>query len=514
MTVPARSRPVVVAALVTVAAVVLAGCGIVGGRGPSYELTAHFDRAVGLYPGSAVRVIGIDVGRVTEVEPEGDRVAVTLEIDQDQRIPADATATIVPLSLLGERYVQIGPAYTEGPSLGRGDEIRGTRVPAEFDELLRGLQDLTGAIDPDRASDLVTEMATLLEGQGEEIASLLEEGAGAAEIVADKSDEIGEIVESLAGLSDALRDRTGSVEELLRNYNLLAEVLVANRDDLDATITQLDRAVVALAGLLERHGEDLPADVEVLAQVGSTLDVNVDRLQDTLADTVRLFEAAQRAYDPERNVLRVNNQLDLQLTADLVASRLRDRLAGICRRLGLPVCSDPSADFFSDIAGLLPSLLSPEAVEAARPDDPAATTTTAPAPPPATTPPPDPAAAGLPPVTLPPPPDLDQLLEQVLQRIGSLLDDAQRAVLEGLDAGLLEAIPRLTDEQLGALTLLDPEQLGRLASVDPTQLGATIDALLAEDPSAQLNPLLPGVGGTVDGLVDDLLGVLGGGGGR
>lgn len=501
--------------LASVLALALAGCGIVGGRGPSYELTAHFDRAVGLYPGSPVRVIGITIGQVTEVEPEGDRVLVRMAIDEDQQLPAGASATIVPLSLLGERYVQIGPAYTGGPALEPGAEITDTRVPAEFDELLRGLQDLTGSIDPDAASDLVTEMATLLDGQGEEINSLLEEGAGAVEIVADKADEIGDIVESLAGLSAALRDRTGSVQELIRNYNLLAEVLVENRNDLDATITQLDRAVVALTGLLERHGEHLPDDVDVLAQVGSTLEVNLDRLHSTLSDTVRLFQAAERAYDPERDVLRVNNQLDMSLTADLISSRLRDRLAGICRRLGLDVCSTPTSDFFSDITGLLPSLLDADALAArADADAPAPTTTAPPEAPPSEPALPDvPVEPTVPPVTLPPPPDLDELLQDVLDRIGGLLDPDQEDVLAGLDAGLLEAIPRLTDQQLAALVRLTPDQLAQLQGVDPTQLGRAIDALLASDPAGQHDPLLPGAGGTVDGLIDSLLGALGGGGG-
>lgn len=498
-------RRAVAVLVVAVSGIAMSACGVIGGQGDGYELTARFDRAVGLYEGSKVRVIGIDVGRVTGVEPEGDGVTVTLEIESGTKIPADASATIVPLSLLGERYVQIGPVDTgQGPTLEPGDEIADTRVPAEFDELLRGLQDVTGAIDPDSASDLITEMATLLDGQGEEISSLLEEGAGAVEIVADKATEIGDIVESIAGLSAALRDRTGSVEELLRNYNLLAEVLVANRNDLDATITQLDRAVVALTGLLERHGQDLPADVEVLTQVGSTLEINIDRLHATLADTVRLFETAQRAYDPERRMLRVNNQLNQSLTQELIASRLRDRLAGICRRLALPVCSDPASDFFDGLTDLLPSLLN---TATADPGNEPAPTTTAP---PATTAPVDPSTPTVPPVTVPPPPDLEQLLAQALDRIGSLLDDAQRDVLAGLDAGLLEAIPRLTDEQLAALVRLTPEELAQLADVAPTQLGAAIDAFSTEDPADQLDPLLPGGGGTVDGLVDDLLGALGG----
>lgn len=500
------ARRAVAVLVVAVSGIALSACGVLGGSGDGYELTAHFDRAVGLYEGSKVRVIGIDVGRVTGVEPEGDGVTVTLEIESGTKIPVDASATIVPLSLLGERYVQIGPVDTgDGPTLEPGDEISDTRVPAEFDELLRGLQDVTGAIDPDSASDLITEMATLLDGQGEEISSLLEEGAGAVEIVADKATEIGDIVESIAGLSAALRDRTGSVEELLRNYNLLAEVLVANRNDLDATITQLDRAVVALTGLLERHGQDLPADVEVLAQAGSTLEINIDRLHATLSDTVRLFETAQRAYDPERRMLRVNNQINQSLTQELIASRLRDRLAGICRRLALPVCSDPASEFFDGLVDLLPSLLD---TRTADPGNEPAPTTTAP---PVTTAPVDPATPTVPPVTVPPPPDFEQLLAQVLDRIGSLLDDDQRNVLAGLDAGLLEAIPRLSDEQLSALVRLTPEELAQLADVDPTQLGAAIDGLLTDDPASQLDPLLPGAGGTVDGLVDDLLGALGGG---
>ncbi|WCO65012.1 MlaD family protein [Iamia majanohamensis] len=500
--------------LVVVLAVVVAGtgCGVVGGGADGYEVTARFDRGIAVYPGSPVRVIGIDVGTVTDVVPEGGRVTITMEIGEDHQIPADATATIVPLSLLGERYVQIGPAYEEGPTLGPGDEIGRTRVPAEFDELLRGLQDLTGAIDPDAASELVTDLATLLDGQGAQINDLLEDGAGTAELVADKADEIGDIITSLAELSRTLKDRTGSVQELLRSYNLLAEILTENRDDLDATITQLDRAVVALTGVLERHDEQLPADVEVLAGAGSTLGANVDRLQSTLADTVRLFTAAGRVYDPERRVLPFTTATDPTTTTDLITSRLRDRLAGICRRLGLPVCSSPTASFFDDLLEALPDLLDPDArggqgAEAPAPETAPPPTTAAPTP-----------SVPVPPVPdvpdLPPPPDVELLLGQVLERIGDLLDDAQRQVLEGLDAGLLEAIPRLTDAQLAGLTRLTPAQLAGLAAVDPTRLGPAVDALLREDPEAQMDPLLPGAGGTVDDLLDDVLGALGSGGGR
>lgn len=502
MTATAR-RLVASALLVAALAAALAGCGLTrGAEEGRYRLTARFDRSIGVYPGSPVRVIGINVGTVLGVEPRGDQVEVTMAIDEGQDIPADATATIVPLSLLGERYIQIGPAYQGGPKLEPGSTIERTAVPAEFDELLRSIQDLTGSIDPESASDLVTRMATLLDGQGADINELLEEGAGTMELVADKAGEIGDIITSLADLSATLKDRTSSVTSLLRNYNLLAEVLVENRDDLDATITQLDRSVVALTGLLERHGQDLPGDVEVLAQAGSTVEANIDRLQSTLRDTVRLFQAADRAYDPERRMLRLTDQVDLGLTGELIASRLRDRLAGICRRLGLTECSDPEADFFTDLVDLVPTLLnSPPGGDPIAPTpEPTVPEVPEPTVPPVTTPP----------VALPPPPDLDALLDAALDRIGALLDDAQREVLGALDVGVLEALTRLTDEQLAAFARLTPEQIQGLVGVDPTRLGPAIEALLASDPGAQLDPLLPG--GTVDAMLEDLLGALGGGG--
>ena len=52
-----------------------------------------------------------------------------------------------------------------------------------------------------------------------------------------------------------------------------------------------------------------------------------------IAETPRLFAAAQNAYDAERNLLPLNNQAEPGTTSDLYRSRLRDRLAGLCRRL-------------------------------------------------------------------------------------------------------------------------------------------------------------------------------------
>ena len=59
------------------------------------RVTAYFDRTVSLYKGSEVRVMGVNIGTVTAVVPEGDRVRVAMEYDDEYKLPADAKAAII-----------------------------------------------------------------------------------------------------------------------------------------------------------------------------------------------------------------------------------------------------------------------------------------------------------------------------------------------------------------------------------------------------------------------------------
>ena len=89
-----RSR-VAVAAALAVAIVIAALAGIfVSGGGGTYEITAYFPRAIGLFPHSTVRVLGVEVGHVTSVVPTGDRVRVRMNVEDGVKIPSDARPTM------------------------------------------------------------------------------------------------------------------------------------------------------------------------------------------------------------------------------------------------------------------------------------------------------------------------------------------------------------------------------------------------------------------------------------
>src|SRR6476619_6141358 len=104
--------------LVGVVALLVLGATVLvlqGGGSGTRRVTAYFDRTVSLYKGSEVRVMGVNIGTVTAVVPEGDRVRVAMEYDDEYKLPKDAKAAIVTPTLTADRFVQIAPAYTSGP---------------------------------------------------------------------------------------------------------------------------------------------------------------------------------------------------------------------------------------------------------------------------------------------------------------------------------------------------------------------------------------------------------------
>ena len=367
------NRRIVAGLASAVVATCLAACS--GGGGGGYPVSADFSQGIGLYPGSPVRVLGINIGRITDISNRGNLVRVDMHIDKaTTKLPADVTAAIVPVSLLGERYIQFGPVYTGGAALTPGAHLPVTRtqVPVEIDELLRGLKDFFGAIKPENAHDLVANLATVIDGEGTQLNQLIANAAGTLRILADKGEDLGQLVDSLAKLTTTLQSHTNAIVQLVRNYDTVSGVLAQNKSALDDTVTQLTRTATELADLITRHQDPLKQDVGVLTTAGRTLDRNIDSLDKTLSSTVRLFEAAGRAYDPQRNMLPLSTQGAPDVLGEAAASRLRDRLAGVCRRLAVTIgasptldqCSDPNSNFFTPILGLLPGILSPNSATA------------------------------------------------------------------------------------------------------------------------------------------------------
>jgi phospholipid/cholesterol/gamma-HCH transport system substrate-binding protein len=317
----------------------LTGCSFGGGNEPTYR--AEFSRAVQVFPGIQVRILGVSAGLVTSVVNVKDGVQVSFRMNPDMKLPSGVNAAVVPSSLLGERYIQLFPAYQGGPVLRPGSTIplSRTAVPAEPDEVLRSLQDYMGGLDSETVTNFVANAAKALDGSGDDLNRLIEHGASVIETLAAKRDDLAQLVVELNKLTVALSTRQEALGRLIRTYGTVTGTLNTNRAALEGTITGLNQAALQLAALLIAHRDPLHADVKALARTGRTLQRNEESFADTGRWATLLFQAATRAVDYDHDWLRLNNQG--QELGALILMRLEERLMELCEQSGSPECSVP-----------------------------------------------------------------------------------------------------------------------------------------------------------------------------
>lgn len=186
---------------------------LVRGGAETKTLSAHFSRAVSVYPGTDVRILGVNVGQVTAVTPEGDSVRVDIEYDAQYRVPDDAKAVIVTPTLVADRFVQLTPAWQDGDTVmadGADIALPDTGVPVELDRIYASLRDLSEALGPngvnqDGTLDHVLKAgAHALHGKGRLGNRMLTQLAAAADTFGEGAGPLFDTVSQLAEITDTL----------------------------------------------------------------------------------------------------------------------------------------------------------------------------------------------------------------------------------------------------------------------------------------------------------------------
>lgn len=242
------------------------------------HVTAHFDRAVSVFEGTDVRVLGVNVGKVTAVVPEGNSVRVEIEYDADVKLPDDAQAVIVTPTLVADRFVQLTPAYESGPELADGAEIAlpDTAVPVELDRIYSSLRDLTTALGPNRANKdgtlnhLLEVAAKNLKGKGKLGNQMINDLSQAAETFGDGSGDLFETVEGLANFTKVLANNDALVVAFLKDLAGVSKDLAEERQELEQALAQVAKAVGTVKTFVKDNRKALAGDVKKLTRVAKT----------------------------------------------------------------------------------------------------------------------------------------------------------------------------------------------------------------------------------------------------
>ena len=103
----------------------------------TYTVTARFDNIGGLKPGAAVKSAGVNVGRVDNIQLDGQtyRANVTLAMRNQYHFPKDSSFKILTSGLLGEQYIGVDAGY-EDEQLAAGAVVNQTQSAVVLENLI------------------------------------------------------------------------------------------------------------------------------------------------------------------------------------------------------------------------------------------------------------------------------------------------------------------------------------------------------------------------------------------
>ncbi|WP_210439820.1 MCE family protein [Nocardioides xinjiangensis] len=297
--------------LVVLAFVVAAAVSVLGGD-TAKTVVAHFPRAISVYEGSDVRVLGVPVGTVTRVEPTGTDVTVTMTYDAEVRLPADAKAVIIAPSVVGDRYVQLTPAYSgTGDVLADGAElgVERTSQPLELDQIYESLDRLNVALGPRGAnrtgalSDLLAVTADNFGGQGATFRQTIADYSRLSATLAGNKEELFGSVEALEGFMHTLAENDQTVRGFNQSLADVSTMLEGEREELVAATRNLSVALTAVKEFVEENKGSLSRNISGLNRVAKVLVRQRAALDEILHVAPGALNNLAMAYNPQAGTL-------------------------------------------------------------------------------------------------------------------------------------------------------------------------------------------------------------------
>jgi phospholipid/cholesterol/gamma-HCH transport system substrate-binding protein len=290
------------------------------------HITALFGTGVGVYPGSEVRILGVQIGTVTDAHPEGALVRVTMDLGGDVRVPSGAQALVVTPSLVADRYVQLSPVYRGGPELADAAVIprERTATPVELDQLFSSINDLTTALGPKGAnadgalSRLLDVGAANLKDNGQAINDTITKiGRLTATLSANKGDLFA-TVDNLRKFISTLAASDQQVHGLSQKLSDVTGFLAGEKDDLAGALSELATALEQVRGFIADNRGAIKSNVDKLAGVTKVLADQRSSLAEILDVAPTALNNFVNGYDAASGSLQIRANLNELSTPPIV----------------------------------------------------------------------------------------------------------------------------------------------------------------------------------------------------
>lgn len=309
---------VVVAVIAILAALIWV---IVPHTGKRY-VYADFPRTISLYKGSDVKIMGVGVGKVDSVTPQGTFVTVKLSYSAKYHLPADVKAVVISPSIVGDRFVQLTPAYTGGKALPDNAvlHLKRTGTPLELDQIFGSINQLDVALGPKGANApdqsgtgaltrLLDATARNFGGEGVQFNQTLTNFSKLTKTLADNKDalfgstrEIESFVHTLSKNDTTVRRFSQSLASGSSLLSSDRQVLGEALDNLATALTQVRTFVHSNRALLTSNIAGLRSLSDTIVKRRTALDQSLTYAPTALNDLFLAYDSNTGTLDTRTNV--------------------------------------------------------------------------------------------------------------------------------------------------------------------------------------------------------------------
>ncbi|WP_405581607.1 MCE family protein [Streptomyces sp. NBC_01092] len=260
------------------------------GGGETYS--AAFAEAGGLKPGDEVRIAGVKVGKVEEVDLDGDHVKVTFKIKGEPGFGPETGASIRVKTILGAKYLALHPS-------GRGRLTPGSEIPLNRTvpayDVVQAFSDLTTTtekVDTDRVAKALDTISLTFEDSPSEVRASIKGLSQISRTVASRDKALRRLLHHANGVTDVLADRSGDFTTLVKDGDKLFKEISKRREAIHKLLKSSAALGIQLSGLVQDNDKEIGPALKGLNRVVEMLERNqssLDRSIKLLAPYVRVF---------------------------------------------------------------------------------------------------------------------------------------------------------------------------------------------------------------------------------
>jgi phospholipid/cholesterol/gamma-HCH transport system substrate-binding protein len=256
--------------------------------GSSTSYRAEFVDATGVVKGDDVRIAGVKVGVVKEIEiVDRTRALVSFSVQDETRLSKATHAAIRYRNLVGQRYLSLTQEIGDSGTLPEGGTIPvGQTSPAlDLTVLFNGFKPLFQALSPSDLNKLSFEIVQVFQGEGGTLEGLLAHTASVTSTLAARDEVIGSLIDNLDQVLDHIGDRDDQLVRLIRTFRTFVGGLKDDREAILGSLDQISALSVETAGLVSGIRQPFVEDMKELRSFAGNLDRNkgeIDRVMQVL----------------------------------------------------------------------------------------------------------------------------------------------------------------------------------------------------------------------------------------